>query len=91
MEQITLPPNQEKVREQARKILASRFFVQSERLSRFLDFAVTHALVGGGERLKEYSVGVEVFDRKPPYDPRIDPIVRVEARRLRSKLKSYYA
>jgi serine/threonine-protein kinase len=36
-------------------------------------------------------VGVEVFDRGPAYDPRIDPIVRVEARRLRAKLKAYYA
>src|SRR6185295_554444 len=35
-------------------------------------------------------IGVEVFDRKPDYDPRIDPIVRVEARRLRAKLKAYY-
>ena len=33
---------------------------------------------------------MEVFDRKPDYDPRVDPIVRVEARRLRAKLKAYY-
>jgi serine/threonine-protein kinase len=40
--------------------------------------------------LKEYVIGVEVFDRSPSFDPRIDPIVRVEARRLRAKLKTYY-
>jgi hypothetical protein len=40
--------------------------------------------------LKEYLIGVEVFDRKQSYDPRVDPIVRVEARRLRAKLKAYY-
>jgi TolB-like protein/Flp pilus assembly protein TadD len=83
-------PTEEAIREQLGRILASRFFANSSRLGRFLTFAAEHALNGNGERLKEYVVGVEVFDRKSPYDPRIDPIVRVEARRLRSKLKSYY-
>jgi serine/threonine-protein kinase len=54
-------------------------------------FAVERALSGQSEQLKEYVIGVEVFDRKESYDPRVDPIVRVEARRLRSKLESYYA
>src|ERR1700687_34937 len=60
-------------------------------MSRFLRFAVERALSGQSEQLKEYVLGVEVFDRKASYDPRVDPIVRVEARRLRSKLESYYA
>jgi len=60
-------------------------------MARFLSFAVEHALAGTGDTLKEYVLGVEVFDRKKDYDPRIDPIVRVEARRLRAKLKAYYA
>ena len=76
---------------QIKRILASRLFLRSERLCRFVRFAANHALSGNGQRLKEYLVGVEVFDRGPDYDPRIDPIVRVEARRLRAKLKSYYA
>ena len=76
---------------QIQRILASRFFSRSERLCRFVRFAANHALCGNRHRLKEYLVGVEVFDRGPDYDPRIDPIVRVEARRLRAKLKSYYA
>jgi TolB-like protein/Flp pilus assembly protein TadD len=83
-------PTEDAVREQLGRILASRFFANCSRLGRFLTFAAEHALNGNSERLKEYVVGVEVFDRKSPYDPRIDPIVRVEARRLRSKLKSYY-
>jgi serine/threonine-protein kinase len=49
------------------------------------------AIAGEDAHLKEQIIGVEVFDRKPDYDPRIDPIVRVEARRLRAKLKAYYA
>ena len=45
---------------------------------------------GGAADLKEFSIAMEVFDRTADYDPNIDAIVRVEARRLRSKLKSYY-
>lgn len=57
---------------------------------RFLCFCVEQVLAGRGADLKEYAIGVEVFDRKADYDPRVDPIVRVEARRLRDKLKRYY-
>jgi serine/threonine-protein kinase len=60
-------------------------------MGRFLRFAVERVLEGRTSELKEYSLGVEVFDRKPSYDPRVDPIVRVEARRLRSKLQAYYS
>lgn len=59
-------------------------------MCRFLRFAVEKSLAGEADALKEYLLGVEVFDRKSSYDPRVDPIVRVEARRLRSKLKKYY-
>src|SRR6185369_12315898 len=59
-------------------------------MARFLRLTVERALAGQAGELKEYVIGVEVFDRKSSYDPRVDPIVRVEARRLRSKLKTYY-
>ena len=59
-------------------------------MSRFLRFTVERALAGQSDQLKEFVIGVEVFDRKGSYDPRVDPIVRVEARRLRAKLNSYY-
>src|SRR5579872_6757263 len=84
-------PSDKDVVIQIERILASRLFSRSERLCRFVRFAANHALSCGAERLKEYLVGIEVFDRGPQYDPRIDPIVRVEARRLRAKLKAYYA
>ena len=71
-------------------MLASRLFTRSNRLCRFLRFSVEQTLAGNSGQLKEQIIGVEVFDRKPDYDPRIDPIVRVEARRLRAKLKAYY-
>ena len=57
---------------------------------RFLRLTVERTLAGQAGELKEYLLGVEVFDRKESYDPRVDPIVRVEARRLRAKLKEYY-
>jgi serine/threonine-protein kinase len=72
------------------KILAHQLFSRSGRMVRFLRFTVERALAGQADQLKEYLLGVEVFDRKPSYDPRVDPIVRVEARRLRAKLKAYY-
>jgi hypothetical protein len=59
-------------------------------MGRFLRLAVEQTLAGKASELKEYLIGVEVFDRKATYDPRLDPIVRVEARRLRSKLTAYY-
>lgn len=80
----------EAVRSELETILSSPGFARSERLSRFLRFAVEKTLQGEGDRLKEYLLGVEVFDKGESYDPRIDPIVRVEAARLRSKLKDYY-
>jgi len=80
----------EAVRAQVERILARATFAQSERLSRFLRFAVEETLQGRGEQLKEYFIGVEVFDREDSYDPRTDPIVRVEAGRLRAKLGRYY-
>ena len=57
---------------------------------RFLRFTVEQALKGHASELKETVLGMEVFDRPSSFDPRTDTIVRVEARRLRSKLKEYY-
>jgi serine/threonine-protein kinase len=72
------------------KLTSSALFADSQRMARFLRFAVEETLLGNGARLKEIVIGAEVFDRGPAYDPRLDPIVRVEARRLRSKLRAYY-
>jgi serine/threonine-protein kinase len=78
------------VRQQVEKIVAHGLFARSERMGRFLRLAVERSLEGKSDELKEYLLGLEVFDRKSSFDPRMDPIVRVEARRLRSKLKAYY-
>jgi TolB-like protein len=84
------PPDADAVRAQLDRILASPGFANADRLSRFLRFVVERTLEGEGDQLKEYRLGTEVFDRPADYDPRLDSIVRVEARRLRSKLAEYY-
>jgi hypothetical protein len=73
------------------KILASRTFNKADRASRFLRFVVCHSLEGKSSELKEYVVGVEVLGRNPDFDPRVDTIVRAEAKRLHTKLDEYYA
>lgn len=78
------------VRQQLERLLASKTFSQVDRLKRFVSFIVREALDGRGAELKEYVIGVEVFGKEPSFDPRTDPIVRVQARRLRSRLARYY-
>jgi TolB-like protein len=85
-----MPPTPDEVRAELERVLASASFAGTSRLSRFLRFVVERSLAGEAERLKEYVIGVEVFDRDERYDPRIDSIVRVEAGRLRAKLDEYY-
>src|SRR6185436_3691790 len=75
---------------QLKKILSSRVFALAERPTRFLRFIVQRTLAGGEGNLKEYPIGVEVLGRKPSFDPRVDPIVRAEAGRLRTRLMEYY-
>jgi hypothetical protein len=82
--------SEQEIREEVSRVLGSSIFVQSDRLSRFLRFTVETTLSGKAETLKEYLIGTEVYDRRPPYHPSADSIVRSEARRLRSKLKQYY-
>jgi TolB-like protein len=72
------------------RVLASKGFANAGRLSRLLRYIVDKTLAGEADQLKEYAVGVEVFDRDHTYDPRLDSIVRVEAGRLRSRLDEYY-
>lgn len=78
------------ITEELERIAQNRLFTNSARLVRFLRFAVDEALNERGHLLKEYLIGTKVYDRPHGYDPRIDSVVRVEARRLRSKLKQYY-
>ena len=76
--------------EHLERILASPTFQQGDRLKRFLKFIVLEAVAGRRHELKEYVIGVQVFGKEDSFDPRTDPIVRVQARRLRAKLVRYY-
>ncbi|MBV9503122.1 MAG: tetratricopeptide repeat protein [Acidobacteriaceae bacterium] len=72
------------------RITKSRIFAGSPRLCRFLTWTVQETMRSGGENIKQYVIGREVFDRREEFDPRADSIVRTEARRLRRKLREYY-
>ena len=84
-------PSADDIRLQLDRIVGSSMFANADRMTSFLRFVVERALAGEGDQLKEYVVGVAVFGRTDDYDPRLDSIVRVEARRLRTKLDEYYA
>jgi TolB-like protein len=81
----------EEILEQLSRMLSDDLFMRSERLSRFLRFIVEQTLAGRACDLNQYAVGLAVFDKTPSFDPNIDPIVRVEAGRLRAKLREYHA
>lgn len=78
------------VEAQLQKIIAHKAFGPNSRLSHFLNYIVTETLAGRGRRLKAYSIAISVFDRDETFDPSTSSVVRVEANRLRSKLKQYY-
>ena len=80
----------ERVRAQLERILASAHFADAERARRFLGFVVARALEGRDGEIKEFVIGVEALGRNTSFDPKSDPIVRVEAGRLRERLRSYY-
>jgi len=79
------------IEDQLSTVLASALFAHAERLGRFLKFVVDETLDGRADRLNQYVIAMDVFDRDEAFDPAIDAIVRVEAGRLRSKLIEYYA
>ena len=73
------------------RVLESRCFAQSDRAKEFLRFVVTESIAGRADRLKGYTIGLQVFGRPPDFDAQTDPLVRVEARRVRSRLLEYYS
>jgi Tol biopolymer transport system component len=80
----------ERVRAQLDRVLTSAAFAEADRAGRFLRFVVESTLEGRAGEIKESVIGVEVLGRSSSFDPRTDPIVRVEAGRLRARLSSFY-
>ena len=83
-------PSETAVRGQLDRILGCEDFAQSDRMRSFLKFVVEESLAGRPERLKEYTIALEVFGRDESFDPQTNTIVRVEAGRLRRRLERYY-
>jgi TolB-like protein/Tfp pilus assembly protein PilF len=86
-----LMPEPQAVRATLERIFASAPFAGSHRSQRFLRYVVENSSEDAHESLKEYAIAIEVFERDPSYDPAIDATVRVEAGRLRARLREYYA
>jgi TolB-like protein/Tfp pilus assembly protein PilF len=78
------------IRNELEKILASRAFRSAQSQRSFLRYAVEEAIAGRGNLIKEYMIGMEALGRGESFDPRLDPIVRTQARKLRAKLAKYY-
>lgn len=78
------------VLEQLEKVLSSPQFQGSERSMKLLRFVVEHTLRGESDRLKEYTLGMDALGKGQSFDPRVDPIVRSEMSRLRTRLEKYY-
>ena len=83
-------PTDTGVREHLLLLLAHKAFDASKRNRRFLTYVVDEALAGRGDRIKAYNIALAAFDRASDFDPLTDPIVRIEAGRLRRSLELYY-
>ena len=78
------------IRLQLDQLAASKTFSQSPRLISFLRYLVEAVLAGEASRLNQYRIAIEVMNRSAEFDPALDSGVRVEAGRLRAKLREYY-
>lgn len=83
-------PSKEERLHQLERLLESKVLHDSEHLKAFLKFIVEKSLEGEADQIKEFVIATEVFGRGPDYDPRVDSVVRVQAVRLRAKLREYY-
>src|SRR5438552_751804 len=85
------PISSKQVEEELSTVLGSEAFSRPHRLRRLLKYLVEQTLQGEQDGLKETLLGMNVFDRGADFDPRADPIVRIDARRLRTRLEQYYS
>jgi len=83
-------PSDEEVRRELNALISRAEFHASERNRRFLSYIVEETLQGRADRIKAYSIAIAAFDRSDDFDPLTDPIVRIEASRLRRSLEHYY-
>lgn len=84
-------PSDAACRAELARVIESSLFRTSPRLTAFLRFVVERTLAGEAAQLKGYTIATEALGRDAGFDPQIDPIVRVEAGRLRRRLEFFYA
>lgn len=77
-------------REELRRVIQSKHFANSPKKSRFLEFIAEQTFQGNSDKLNEYLIGTEVYERGADFDQQRDPIVRVQAHEIRRLLKKYY-
>ena len=87
----TAQQNGQAAREELERVLSNTCFARSEGLSRLLRFLVERQLEGRASELKESLIGMEVYGRRPDYNPKLDSTVRSEVARLRARLSRYYS
>jgi len=87
---VSGPPTTAEIQAELQKILSSRTFRAAEAQRGFLRYVAEEVIAGRGNTIKEYLIGVEAFGRGEAFDPRLDPIVRTQARKLRARLAKYY-
>jgi TolB-like protein len=83
-------PSAQEIEDELHRILSSKVFAMAQRSQDFLRYVVERSLTDAPPSLKEFAIAMDVFARSPDYDPAIDATVRVEAGRLRSRLREYY-
>ena len=79
------------IEKQLRSILSSPLFIKAKKQKKFLEFIVGETLEGRDSTIKAYTIATEVYGRKKSFDPQQDPIIRIEAGRLRRRLNTYYS
>src|ERR1700737_257454 len=87
---LPVPSALSREREALRAVLESAMFAKNPRLARLLEYICNKYFDGDTNSIKEYCIAADVFGRSPEFDQSTDSIVRVEAHRLRKKLRDFY-
>lgn len=85
------PISRYEIRDELRRVLQSKHFAKAKKRSRFLEFVCEQSLLGNADKLNEYLIGVDIYERSEEFDPQVDAIVRVQACEIRKSLKDYYS
>ncbi len=83
-------PSPDRIKAQLETVLRSEEFLTSARLQDFLRYIVEKNLKGEQNKIKQFSIAIDVYNRPLTFEPKTDPLIRIEARRLRRALARYY-